>query len=115
MQTRAFCYVDDLIDGFVRMMGADDDVTGPINIGNPVEMPILALAERVIALTGSRSRLIRQPLPQDDPIQRCPDITRARQILGWEPRVNLDEGLLRTIAYFDELMASGKSSVAFVA
>ncbi len=115
MQTRAFCYVDDLIDGFVRMMGADDDVTGPINIGNPVEMPILALAERVIALTGSRSRLIRQPLPQDDPIQRCPDITRARQILGWEPRVNLDEGLLRTIAYFDELMASGKSSVALVA
>jgi UDP-glucuronate decarboxylase len=104
-QTRAFCYVDDLIDGLVRMMATDDDVTGPINIGNPVEMPILALAERIISLTGSRSRIVRRPLPQDDPIQRCPDITRARQLLGWEPRVGLDEGLLRTIAYFDTLLS----------
>ena len=99
-QTRAFCYVDDLIDGLVRMMATDDDMTGPINIGNPVEMPILALAERIIALTGSRSRIVRRPLPQDDPIQRCPDITRARQLLGWEPRVSLDEGLLRTDRLF---------------
>jgi UDP-glucuronate decarboxylase len=106
-QTRAFCYVDDLIDGFIRMMNADDDVTGPINIGNPVEMPVLALAERVISLTGSRSRIVHRPLPQDDPIQRCPDITRARRILGWEPRVDLDEGLLRTIAYFDRLLGAG--------
>jgi UDP-glucuronate decarboxylase len=111
-QTRAFCYVDDLIDGLVRMMATDDDMTGPINIGNPVEMPILALAERIIALTGSRSRIVRRPLPQDDPIQRCPDITRARQLLGWEPRVSLDEGLLRTIAYFDTLLAGSTAATA---
>ena len=107
-QTRAFCYVDDLIDGFMRMMAADDDVTGPINIGNPVELPVIALAEQIIALTGSSSRIVHRPLPQDDPIQRCPDITRARQILGWEPRVDLAEGLLRTIAYFDRLLIEGK-------
>ena len=94
-----------MVDGFLRMMAADDDVTGPINLGNPVEIPILALAERVIALTGSRSRVVHRPLPQDDPIQRCPDITRARQILGWEPQVGLDEGLLRTIAYFDRQLS----------
>lgn len=110
-QTRAFCYVDDLIDGFMRMMSADDDVTGPINIGNPVEMPIIALAERIIALIGSRSQIVTRPLPQDDPIQRCPDITRARQILGWEPRVALDDGLRRTIAYFDELLTTGAEPV----
>ena len=107
-QTRAFCYVDDLIDGFMRMMAADDDVTGPINIGNPVELPVIALAEQIIALTGSSSRIVHRPLPQDDPIQRCPDITRARQILGWEPRVDLAEGLIRTIAYFDRLLIEGK-------
>jgi UDP-glucuronate decarboxylase len=106
-QTRAFCYVDDLIDGFVRMMAADDDVTGPINLGNPVEMPVIALAERIISLTGSRSRIVHRPLPQDDPIQRCPDIARARQLLGWEPRVSLNEGLLRTVAYFDALLTEG--------
>jgi len=110
-QTRAFCYVDDLIDGFVRMMAADDDVTGPINLGNPVEMPIVALAEQIIALTGSRSRIVRRPLPQDDPIQRCPDITRARQVLGWEPRVSLNDGLERTIAYFDSLLTSATQHV----
>ena len=99
-QTRAFCYVDDLIDGFVAMMEADDDVTGPINLGNPHELPVLTLAEQIVAITGSRSGIVRQPLPQDDPLQRCPDITRAQRILGWSPKVGLEEGLLRTIAYF---------------
>ncbi|MFC7476229.1 UDP-glucuronic acid decarboxylase family protein [Dankookia sp. GCM10030260] len=99
-QTRAFCYVDDLIGGLMAMMAADDDVTGPINLGNPHEMPILTLAEHVIRLTGSRSRIVRRPLPQDDPTQRCPDITRARQLLNWEPRISLEQGLRRTIDYF---------------
>ena len=111
-QTRAFCYVDDLIDGMVAMMGADDDVPGPINIGNPHEISMLTLADRIIALTGAKSRLVRRPLPQNDPTQRCPDISRARQLLNWEPRVPLDEGLRRTIAYFagrmpDRLPAAG--------
>jgi len=104
MQTRAFCYVDDLIEGFVRMMATQDDVTGPINLGNPVELPMLHLAERVIALTGTKSRLVHRPLPVDDPMQRCPDISKARETLGWEPHVQLDEGLGRTIAYFDRLL-----------
>jgi len=112
-QTRAFCYVDDLIEGFISMMAADDDVTGPINLGNPVELPVRALAERIIALTGSRSRIVFRPLPQDDPMQRCPDITRARQMLGWEPRIGLDEGLRNTIAYFDDLL-SGSAAPATV-
>jgi len=104
-QTRAFCYVDDLVDGLIRMMAAEDDVTGPINLGNPVELSILMLAERVLELTGSRSRIVHRPLPQDDPVQRCPDITRARQLLKWEPRVDLDQGLRRTIACFENLLA----------
>ncbi|WP_270933776.1 UDP-glucuronic acid decarboxylase family protein [Falsiroseomonas oryzae] len=103
-QTRAFCYVDDLIDGLMAMMGADDDVTGPVNLGNPHEIPVLELAERILALTGSRSRIIRKPLPVDDPTQRCPEISRARQLLKWEPRIDLDEGLRRTIAYFVQKM-----------
>ncbi|NKE44129.1 SDR family oxidoreductase [Roseomonas frigidaquae] len=103
-QTRAFCYVDDLIDGMLAMMGADEDVPGPINIGNPHEISMLTLADRIIALTGAKSRLVRRPLPQNDPTQRCPDITRARQLLNWEPKVPLDEGLRRTIAYFAERM-----------
>ena len=103
-QTRAFCYVDDLIDGFVAMMDADDSVTGPVNLGNPHEIPVLTLAERVVALTRSGSGIVRRPLPQDDPVQRCPDITLARSLLNWSPKVSLDEGLRRTIAYFqDEL------------
>jgi UDP-glucuronate decarboxylase len=101
-QTRAFCYVDDLIAGLTAMMGADDDVTGPINLGNPHEISMRSLAERIIALTGSRSRIVSHPLPEDDPTQRCPDITRARQVLGWQPRVPLEEGLQRTVAYFAE-------------
>src|SRR4051794_36809659 len=102
-QTRAFCYVDDLVDGLVRLMATGADCTGPINIGNPHEIPVRELAERVIALTNSRSKIVQRPLPQDDPMQRCPDITAARRELGWQPRVSLDEGLRRTIAYFDRL------------
>ena len=101
-QTRAFCYVADLIEGLLAMMAAEDDVTGPINLGNPHEIPIRILAERVIALTGSHSRIEYAPLPQDDPTQRCPDISRARRMLGWEPAISLDEGLRRTISYFNE-------------
>jgi len=102
-QTRAFCFVDDMIDGLVRMMNTDDGQTGPINIGNPHEITVRALAERIVAQTGSSSRLVYLPLPQDDPLQRCPDISLARQTLGWEPSVALDEGLARTIAYFRTL------------
>jgi len=101
LQNRAFCYVDDLIDGFVRMMASPDDVTGPINLGNPHEIPVRELAERVIDLIGARSQIVHRPLPQDDPLQRCPDIARAQQMLGWQPRVGLDEGLRETITYFD--------------
>ncbi len=104
-QTRAFCYVDDLIEGFLRLMATGEEVTGPINLGNPHEIPVRALAERVIALTGSRSNIVYRPLPQDDPMQRCPDITRARAVLGWEPSIALDDGLARTIAYFERLLS----------
>jgi len=104
-QTRAFCYVDDLIEGFIRLMATPDEFTGPVNLGNPVETTVRQLAERVIALTGSKSKLVFQPLPQDDPLQRCPDITLARKTLGWEPKVPLEEGLKKTIAYFDALLA----------
>ncbi len=103
-QTRSFCYVDDMIDGLLRLMGTADDVTGPINIGNPQQFTILDLANAVIDLTGSRSRIVHRPLPQDDPRQRSPDITQAQQVLGWKPQTNLKEGLKRTIAYFDELL-----------
>ncbi len=105
-QTRSFCYVDDLVDGLVRLMDSIDDVTGPINLGKPGEFTILELAEKVIELSNSRSEIIFKPLPADDPRQRRPDITRAREVLGWEPKVELDEGLKRTIAYFDELLSS---------
>jgi UDP-glucuronate decarboxylase len=103
-QTRSFCYVDDLIEGFVRLMEAPDDVTGPVNLGNPGEFTIRELAEIIVEMTGSRSELVSRPLPQDDPMQRRPDITRARQVLGWEPKVPLRDGLSRTIAYFDALL-----------
>jgi UDP-glucuronate decarboxylase len=111
-QTRAFCYVDDLIEGFVRLMGAADDVTGPINLGNPVETTVAELAQKIIALTGSRSKLEHRPLPVDDPVQRCPDIGRAKSVLGWEPKVPLETGLKRTIAFFDQLLREGKSAKA---
>jgi UDP-glucuronate decarboxylase len=104
-QTRAFCYVDDLIEGFMRLMGTADDFTGPVNLGNPVEITIRELAERVIRLTGAKSKLVFRPLPQDDPMQRCPDITLAKKVLGWEPKVKLEDGLTKTIAYFDALLA----------
>ncbi|NLF92658.1 MAG: NAD-dependent epimerase/dehydratase family protein, partial [Oligosphaeraceae bacterium] len=104
-QTRSFCYCDDLIEGMIRMMASPDDFIGPVNIGNPGEFTIRELAEKVIALTGSRSKIIYQPLPQDDPRQRRPDITLAREHLSWQPRIGLDEGLQRTIAYFDALLS----------
>jgi UDP-glucuronate decarboxylase len=103
-QTRAFCYVDDLVDGLIRLMGTDPNFTGPINIGNPHEIPVRELAERVIGLTNSRSKIIHRPLPEDDPMQRCPDITLAKRELDWEPKVTLEDGLQRTIAYFDKLL-----------
>jgi UDP-glucuronate decarboxylase len=103
-QTRAFCYVDDLVEGLIHLMRSSDEVTGPINLGNPHEIAVLTLAETVIGLVGSRSRIVHQPIPQDDPVQRCPDITLARQTLGWEPTVALENGLQRTIVYFDELL-----------
>ena len=99
-QTRSFCYVDDLIDGFLRLMDTDSSVTGPINMGNPGEFTIRELAEKTIALTGSKSELIEVPLPADDPKQRQPDIKQAKTVLDWEPRIALDEGLERTIEYF---------------
>lgn len=104
-QTRSFCYVDDLVDGFVRMMDSPDDCTGPINIGNPGEFSMLELAQQVLRLTGSKSQLRFMPLPLDDPRQRQPDISLARARLGWEPKVGLEQGLERTIAYFREVVA----------
>ncbi len=103
-QTRAFCYVDDLIEGFVRMMDTPDDITGPMNLGNPVETSVAELAEMIVDLTGSRSRVIYRPLPVDDPLQRLPDIGQASAILNWKPRTQLRVGLQRTIAYFDRLL-----------
>jgi UDP-glucuronate decarboxylase len=103
-QTRSFCYVDDLIEGLVRLMNAGDDAPGPVNIGNPNEFSVLELAEQVIALTGSQSKIEFRPLPQDDPQQRQPEITSARARLGWEPKVQLQQGLEKTIAYFRELI-----------
>jgi len=105
LQTRSFCYVDDLVRGLIGLMNTGDDVTGPINIGNPGEFTIRQLAEEVIALTGSASKLVFRPLPQDDPKQRRPDIEKARRLLGWEPEIALREGLSRTISYFDGLLS----------
>jgi len=103
-QTRAFCYVDDLIEGFIRLMAAPDDLTGPVNLGNPVETTVGELATKIVALVGSRSKIEYRPLPVDDPTQRCPNITQARTRLGWEPRVPLETGLKNTIAFFDRLL-----------
>ncbi len=104
LQTRSFCYVDDLIDGLLRLMETADDVTGPVNLGNPEEFAILDLAKAVIELTGSRSRIVHRPLPQDDPRQRRPDIAQAQRRLGWTPQTALQAGLTRTIGYFDALL-----------
>jgi len=106
-QTRSFCYVDDLVDGLIRLMDTPDDVTGPVNLGNPVEFTIRQLAELVIDLTGSSSRVVYRPLPVDDPRQRCPDISLAEKLLSWAPRIQLREGLNKTIEHFEQLLRSG--------
>ena len=106
-QTRSFCYVDDLIEAFFRLMDSPDDFTGPINIGNPVEFRIMELAEKVIKLTNSKSKLVYEKLPDDDPIQRQPDINLAKEKLGWEPKIHLEEGLIMTIHYFENLLKCG--------
>ncbi len=108
-QTRSFQYVDDLIEGFIRLMATEDEFIGPVNIGNPGEFTILQLAEKIIELTGSRSKIVYIPLPSDDPMQRKPDISLAQEKLGWQPKIGLDEGLRKTIAYFDDLLSSGDS------
>ncbi len=106
-QTRSFCYCLDLIEAFVRIMGTDDSFTGPVNIGNPTEFTILQLAEKVIELTNSSSKLVFKDLPSDDPTQRRPDITYARESLNWEPKINLEEGLGKTIKYFEQTLSEG--------
>jgi UDP-glucuronate decarboxylase len=103
-QTRAFCFVDDLISGLILMMSSADEVTGPINIGNPHEISIRELTEAVLRLANSKSRLVYKPLPEDDPQQRCPDIGLAQQCLGWNPVISLEEGLQQTIDYFEGLL-----------
>jgi len=103
-QTRSFCYVDDLIEGMIRMMNTGDNITGPVNMGNPVEFTIMELAEKVIEFTGARSKIVYKPLPSDDPMQRKPDISKARELLGWEPKSSLEEGLVKTIEYFRETL-----------
>jgi UDP-glucuronate decarboxylase len=107
LQTRSFCYVDDLVEAFIRYMDKDGDLPGPINMGNPGEFTIRALAEQVVELTGSKSKLVFRPLPSDDPKQRQPNIDKAREVLGWEPKVPLADGLKKTIAYFEELLREG--------
>jgi UDP-glucuronate decarboxylase len=109
-QTRSFCYVDDLIEGLLRLMATPDDFIGPVNLGNPGEFSIKELAEKVIELTGSHSVLSYHPLPSDDPVQRRPDIALAQNVLSWEPKVHLEEGLRRTIAYFDALLSGKRES-----
>ena len=103
-QTRSFCYVSDLVDGLMRLMQTHDEVTGPVNLGNPVEFTIRQLAETVISLTGSSSKIAYRPLPEDDPRQRCPDIGLAQNLLGWAPRVQLRDGLMKTVEYFERLL-----------
>jgi UDP-glucuronate decarboxylase len=107
-QTRSFCYVDDLIEALLRLMATGDDITGPINVGNPHEFTILELAQKVIALTGSRSQIVFNPLPHDDPAQRQPDIRLAKKLLDWTPNTELDDGLRKAIAYFEAMVANGR-------
>jgi len=109
-QTRSFCYVSDMVDGLVRLMKSPESFTGPVNLGNPVEFTIRELAEKVITLTGSRSKIESMPLPPDDPRQRQPDIALAKRELGWQPKVQLDEGLAKTIQYFDEMLSGSPES-----
>jgi len=110
-QTRSLCYVDDLIDGLVRLMDSHEEITGPVNLGNPHELSIVEVAKRIIALSNSKSDLTFMPLPHDDPRQRQPDISYSRRVLGWEPSTPLDVGLERTIAYFDRVLRTGESAV----
>lgn len=105
-QTRSFCYVDDMIDGFVRMMNSKKSFIGPVNLGNPNEFTILELAEKIIDITGSQSKIVHKPLPGDDPKQRKPDITLAKKELDWKPKINLEDGLAKTIGYFEKLLSS---------
>jgi len=111
-QTRSFCYVDDLIEGLIRMMQGPDDFTGPVNLGNPGEFSMLELAQMVVRLTGSHSDIVFRPLPQDDPIQRQPDIALARKKLQWEPQIPVEEGLEKTIQYFKEILTEGPPSIS---
>lgn len=106
-QTRSFCYVDDMLDGLIKLMNTHDEIIGPINLGNPSEFKIIELAELIIDLTNSKSEIIHLPLPEDDPIRRQPDITKAKSILEWQPKINLKEGLVKTIDYFERLMIEG--------
>src|SRR5262249_50167062 len=106
-QTRSFCYIDDLVDGLMRLMDSSDDMTGPVNLGNPKEFSVRELAEKVIALTGSKSKLELRPLPADDPKQRKPVIDLARSALGWEPKIHLEDGLKPTIAHFEKMLTDG--------
>ncbi len=115
LQTRSFCYVDDLIEGCVRLMATAEGFTGPVNLGNPHEISIRDLAQKILGLTGSRSRLVFKPLPSDDPKQRRPDISLAEEALGWEPVASLETGLLRTIEYFDALLRNGYKLPAAIA
>lgn len=112
-QTRSFCYVDDLVDGLVRLMATNDEVTGPVNIGNPVELSMRDLASMIIDMTGSQSRIVARPLPENDPRQRQPDISRAKDLLSWAPQTPLREGLIRTIAYFEALLAEKPPGISF--
>jgi UDP-glucuronate decarboxylase len=109
-QTRSFCYVEDLVDGLIRLMESSDDVSGPINLGNPNEFTIRELAEVIIDLTGSASKVVHRPLPTDDPRQRKPDISKASELLNWQPKLPLREGLAKTIAYFEDLLAAGRET-----
>ena len=106
LQTRSFCYVDDLIEGLIRMMDSPDDFTGPVNLGNPNEFSVLELAKKIIETTGSKSKIVFRPLPQDDPCRRQPDISLAKEKLDWEPVIKLDEGLKKTVEYFDKILAN---------
>jgi len=110
-QTRSFCYRDDLIDGIVRLMNAPDEVTFPVNIGNPNEFTVQQLAELVLEVTGSKSKIVYEPLPQDDPLLRCPNIDKARQYLNWEPKVQLREGILKSIGYFRNALSGFNSEL----
>jgi len=107
-QTRSFCYVDDLIEGLIKMMNSPDDFTGPVNLGNPNEFSVLELAKKIIEITGSKSKIVFKPLPQDDPCRRQPDISLAKEKLDWQPTVNLDKGLEKTIEYFDKILTNEK-------